>query len=45
VIFFTLVVQGLTLPALIRRLGISDEGAEAGEELTSTQHFDCAPGG
>ena len=33
VIFFTLVVQGLSLPALVRRLGISDEGAEATEEL------------
>jgi CPA1 family monovalent cation:H+ antiporter len=33
VILFTLVVQGLSLPALIRRLGISDEGADAEEEL------------
>jgi CPA1 family monovalent cation:H+ antiporter len=33
VIFFTLVVQGLTLPLLIRRLGISDGGADADEEL------------
>src|SRR5436190_1576664 len=33
VIFFTLVVQGLTLPALIHRLGISDGGADADEEL------------
>src|ERR671929_272007 len=33
VIFFTLVVQGLSLPALIRRLGLSDGGADAGEEL------------
>jgi CPA1 family monovalent cation:H+ antiporter len=33
VIFFTLVVQGLSLPALIRRLGISDGGADADEEL------------
>src|ERR687885_2694244 len=33
VIFFTLVVQGLSLPALIRRLGVSDGGADAGEEL------------
>jgi CPA1 family monovalent cation:H+ antiporter len=33
VIFFTLVVQGLTLPFLIHRLGISDGGAEADEEL------------
>ena len=33
VIFFTLVVQGLSLPALIRRLGVSDGGAEADEEV------------
>jgi CPA1 family monovalent cation:H+ antiporter len=33
VIFFTLVVQGLSLPALIKRLGISDEGADADEEI------------
>ncbi len=33
VIFFTLVVQGLSLPALIRRLGVSDGGAEADEEI------------
>jgi Na+/H+ antiporter len=33
VIFFTLVVQGLSLPFLIRRLGISDGGADAGEEV------------
>ena len=33
VIFFTLVVQGLSLPALIRRLGISDGGEDADEEL------------
>src|SRR5204862_654831 len=33
VIFFTLVVQGLSLPALIRRLGVSDSGADADEEL------------
>ena len=32
VIFFTLVVQGLSLPALIRRLGLSDGGADAEEE-------------
>ena len=32
VIFFTLVGQGLTLPALIHRLGLSDGGAEAEEE-------------
>jgi monovalent cation/hydrogen antiporter len=33
VIFATLVVQGLTLPALIRRLGLHDDGVEGGEEL------------
>jgi Na+/H+ antiporter len=33
VIFFTLVVQGLSLPALIRRLRIDDGGADADEEL------------
>ena len=33
VIFFTLVVQGLSLPVLIRGLGISDGGADADEEL------------
>jgi len=33
VIFFTLVVQGLSLPALIRRLGVTDAGADADEEL------------
>jgi monovalent cation/hydrogen antiporter len=33
VIFFTLVVQGLSLPALIRRLGVSDGGADAEEEI------------
>jgi monovalent cation/hydrogen antiporter len=33
VIFFTLVVQGLSLPALIRRLRITDGGADADEEL------------
>jgi CPA1 family monovalent cation:H+ antiporter len=32
VIFFTLVVQGLTLPALIGRLGVSDSNPEAEEE-------------
>src|SRR5256885_482558 len=32
VIFFTLVVQGLSLPAVIRRLGGSDLGADADEE-------------
>lgn len=33
VIFATLVVQGLSLPALIRRLGITDGGAAETEEL------------
>ena len=33
VIFFTLVVQGLSLPALIRRLGVSDGGADTDEEV------------
>jgi monovalent cation/hydrogen antiporter len=33
VIFTTLVLQGLTLPALIRRLGVRDDGAEEREEL------------
>jgi CPA1 family monovalent cation:H+ antiporter len=33
VIFGTLVVQGLSLPLLIRRLGITDEGAAETEEL------------
>jgi Na+/H+ antiporter len=33
VIFSTLVVQGLSLPVLIQRLGISDGGADADEEL------------
>ncbi|HEY6781007.1 MAG TPA: Na+/H+ antiporter [Thermoleophilaceae bacterium] len=32
VILFTLVVQGLTLPFLIRRLGVSDDGTEEAEE-------------
>jgi Na+/H+ antiporter len=33
VIFATLVVQGLTLPALIRRLGVHGDGIEEGEEI------------
>jgi Na+/H+ antiporter len=33
VIFVTLVLQGLTLPLLIRRLGVRDDGADAREEL------------
>jgi CPA1 family monovalent cation:H+ antiporter len=33
VIFCTLVLQGLTLPALIRRLDVQDDGADEREEL------------
>jgi CPA1 family monovalent cation:H+ antiporter len=33
VIFFTLVVQGLTLPLLLRRLGVTDGGESAEEEV------------
>ena len=33
VIFFTLVGQGLSLPALIRRLGLNDGGADSEEEI------------
>ena len=33
VILFTLVVQGLSLPALIRRMQISDDGADTEEEI------------
>jgi Na+/H+ antiporter len=33
VILFTLVVQGLSLPAMIRRLGVTDADADAGEEI------------
>jgi CPA1 family monovalent cation:H+ antiporter len=33
VILTTLVMQGLTLPVLIRRLGVHDDGAEEREEL------------
>jgi Na+/H+ antiporter len=33
VIFSTLVLQGLTLPTVIRQLGIRDDGADAQEEL------------
>jgi len=33
VIFFTLVVQGLSLPMLIRRLGVTSDGTEQTEEL------------
>jgi CPA1 family monovalent cation:H+ antiporter len=34
VILTTLVMQGLTLPVLIRRLGVHDDGSEQREELT-----------
>jgi len=52
VIFFTLVVQGLSLPALIRRLGIDDGGADADEELrgrlvaakAALEHLDALEG-
>jgi CPA1 family monovalent cation:H+ antiporter len=37
VIFGTLVVQGLTLPAVIRRLGLEEEGDEAGRELAQAR--------
>ena len=33
VIFSTLVLQGLTLPALIRTLGVTDDGADTQEEI------------
>src|SRR5215213_8509343 len=33
VIFFTLVAQGLSLPVVIRRLGVSDGGADTDEEV------------
>ena len=33
VIFATLVLQGLTLPALIKLLGVEDDGADEREEL------------
>jgi CPA1 family monovalent cation:H+ antiporter len=33
VILFTVVIQGLTLPAVIRRMGIADDGAEEHEEV------------
>jgi Na+/H+ antiporter len=35
VIFSTLVLQGLTLPTVIRRLDVRDDGAEEREELTA----------
>jgi monovalent cation/hydrogen antiporter len=35
VIFTTLVLQGLTLPVLIRRLGLRDDGVEEEEELSA----------
>jgi len=42
VIFTTLVVQGLTLPALIRRMGVEDDGAEAREELLARRRAAAA---
>jgi CPA1 family monovalent cation:H+ antiporter len=33
VIFFTLVVQGLSLPALIRAVGVTSDGSEESEEI------------
>jgi Na+/H+ antiporter len=38
VILSTLVLQGLTLPALIRGLGVSDDGEEEREELRARLH-------
>ncbi len=38
VIFSTLVLQGLTLPMLIRLLGVEDDGAAAREELIARKH-------
>jgi NhaP-type Na+/H+ or K+/H+ antiporter len=35
VILVTLVVQGLTLPALINRLGVEEDDAEEREELAA----------
>jgi CPA1 family monovalent cation:H+ antiporter len=35
VIFSTLVLQGLTLPTLIRKLGVRDDGEEGREELSA----------
>jgi len=37
-IFATLVLQGLTLPALIRWLGVEDDGISAREELIARKH-------
>ena len=42
VIFATLVLQGLTLPALIRRLGIEDDDAEVREELIARKRAAAA---
>lgn len=39
VLFFTLVVQGLSLPALIRRLGVNDHAADADEEIRARLRF------
>ena len=42
VIFATLVVQGLTLPLLIRRLGVQDDGAGEREELHARREATAA---
>jgi len=39
VIFTTLVLQGLTLPALIRFLGVGDDGISAREEIQARQQL------
>jgi len=42
VIFVTLVLQGLTLPAVIRWSGVHDDGAEAREELLARRQATAA---
>lgn len=42
VILFTLVVQGLSLPALIRWLGIKKDGSEELEEIEARKHLASA---
>jgi monovalent cation/hydrogen antiporter len=42
VIFTTLVLQGLTLPALIRWMGVEDDGAEEREELLARRRAAAA---
>jgi Na+/H+ antiporter len=42
VIFVTLVLQGLTLPGLIRRLGVHDDGEEEREELRARREATAA---